>query len=363
MSDSETLQRKMVEIHHAVEPLAAEWEELARQMGASPFRRPGWFAAWWRAFGKGSLEILAIRREGELVGVIPLRRRLGALTSITNWHTPEFGPIAADSPAMRTLARELFATAPRRVALGFVDVADSSLSELAEAAAASGYRALTRALELSPYVSVEGGWESYEDGLSRNVRGDVKRRIRRLREAGSVTIEVEDGSSRLDRFLEEGFRVEAAGWKGAGGTAIVSKADTERFYREVAEWAAPRGWLRLAFLRLDRRAIAFHYSLVHEGVHYFVKGGHDESFDSFSPGKVLTYEMLRQSFAAGLRSYEFLGGDDPWKRLWTSSSRERRLFLAFGGSATGSAQWAVQRYGQPAVKRLARTWPVTLLRT
>src|SRR5207247_10269646 len=69
------------------------------------------------------------------------------------------------------------------------------------------------------------------------------------------TLEVVDGSERLDELLEEGFRVEASGWKSRAGTAIASRPDTRRFYTDVARWASDRGWLRLAFLRLGGRAL------------------------------------------------------------------------------------------------------------
>jgi len=337
-----------------VEPLADEWEELAEHTGVSPFRRPGWIGAWWRAFGRGTLEILAMREEGRLVAVLPLGRRLGELSSTTNWHTPDFAPVVEDARALRALAEELFARTPRRVSLAFVDGGEPTLPECRDAATSRGYRVLTRTLERSPFVRIEGDWEAYQRGLSRNVRGDARRRIRRLNEVGSMSVEVNDGRERLDDLLAAGFRTEAAGWKGARGTAIASQRDTETFYAEIAHWAAARGWLRLAFLRLDGRPVAFHYSLEHDGIHYFIKGGHDPSFDSFSPGKVLTYEMLLRAFSAGLQSYEFLGGDDPWKQMWTNSYRERMLFQAFERSLLSSVEWTAFRYGRPLAQRLSK---------
>lgn len=263
---------------------------------------------------------------------------------------------------MRPLAEAVFARPQRKVSLAFVDATGPTLSDCREAAAGRGYRVLTRELERSPFVRTDGEWEAYERGLSRNLRGDVRRRIRRLSELGVMSVEVVDGSEGLDDYLAEGFRVEAAGWKGERDTAIASQPDTERFYREVAGWARERGWLRLAFLRVEGRAIAFHYCMEHEGVHYFIKGGHDSSYDSFSPGKVLTYEMLLRAFSSELRSYEFLGGEDPWKQLWTNSLRERKLFQAFDRSLAGSAEWAIFRYGRPLAWRLSRRWPLTLMR-
>jgi CelD/BcsL family acetyltransferase involved in cellulose biosynthesis len=92
-----------------VEAVAGEWQRLAGAARATPFLRPGWFAAWWAAFGAGRPEILALRRPGgPLLALIPLRRRLGRVLSSTNWHTPQYGMLAADPGAGKAPAAKPF---------------------------------------------------------------------------------------------------------------------------------------------------------------------------------------------------------------------------------------------------------------
>ena len=45
----------------ADDPILAEWDELANRCGASVFLRPGWLAAWWRAFGRRWLDLITTR--------------------------------------------------------------------------------------------------------------------------------------------------------------------------------------------------------------------------------------------------------------------------------------------------------------
>ena len=350
----------------ALESLGAEverdWEELADATRASPFRRPGWIGAWWNAFGQGKLEIATVRLEGRLTAVLPLRRRFGALMSPTNWHTPDFGPVASDGRSLRRLAQELFAHPPRRFSLAFLDSESETASFLRDAAAERRFLVLERTLERSPYVEVDRTWAEYERSLSRNVRGDARRRLRRLQELGAITVDVCDGSERLEELLTEGFRIEASGWKGSSGSAINSQQQTDAFYRSVARWAAARGWLCLAFLRLDGAPIAFHYCLEFDGMHYFIKGGHSPAYSRFSPGKALTYAMLSRAFSVGLSTYEFLGADDPWKLRWTSSSRHRLIFHAFRPAPDGLLEWTVSNYGRRAARRAASLRPIAHLR-
>src|SRR6266511_4392405 len=139
-ASSRAFSPELVALEPLTEELESEWEELANAAGASPFNHPGWIGAWWNAFGRGKLEIITVRRGGRLTAVLPMRRRLGALTSPSNWHTPHFGPVASDRVSLRLLACELFAQPPRRVSLAFLDSESETTSFLREAAAESGFR-------------------------------------------------------------------------------------------------------------------------------------------------------------------------------------------------------------------------------
>ncbi len=344
-----------VEIFDAFEPLAAEWDELADRAGAPPFLRPGWFEIWWRAFGRGRLEIVALRRNGELAGVAPLYRdRLGAVVAAANVHSPAWGLLAEDASAERELAERVFARRALRVSLSHLRGAAGDAGALAGAARAAGRRLFSFTLQRSPYVPVAGGWDRFEQGLSRKFVADLRRRRRALEREGEVAIEIADGSERLDELLEEAFRVEPSGWKAERGTAIVSRPDTHGFYSELAAWAAARGLLRLAFLRLDGRPLAFEYAL-EDRSWYFLKGGVEPACRRSAPGKLLAHALLERAFASGLESFEFLGADEPWKNDWRPDHRELVVQHSFRRSPLGLAAVAVaagwSRFGAPLARR------------
>jgi CelD/BcsL family acetyltransferase involved in cellulose biosynthesis len=172
-----------------------------------------------------------------------------------------------------------------------------------------------------------------------------------------VTVAFEDGRHDLTRLLDEGFAVERSGWKAERGTAIAQSAQTDRFYRDVAAWAAERGWLQLGFLRVDGRAIAFNYSIVVAGTVNVVKVGFDSELRRYAPGTILTRAAIERAYAQGLRRYDFLGGDDRYKLDWTNDVRERVRVQAFGRTGRGIVGFAAWRYGRPAAK-----WAVAAVR-
>ena len=317
-----------------------------------PFLRPGWIAAWLRAFGTGNVEILVLRVGGKLVGLVPLYRRRGALFSPTNWHTPGFGLLAEPNASPGFVEQILRnSRGAHRISLAFLDPNEADLGEWRATAEAQRFRVLTRALARSAYVEIGPDWDLYESGLSRNLRSDVRRSLRRLGEAGNVSFEVVDGRDRTEPLLTEGFRVESSGWKGARGTAILSRPETEEFYREVGAWAAEKGWLRLAFLRLDGRTVAFEFAIEEGGVYYALKSGFDPAYRAFSPGKLLIHLTLKHAFSLGLASYDMAGVEE-YKLAWTDKFRELMLFQAFASSPAGLVDWAAFMYGRPLAKRV-----------
>jgi CelD/BcsL family acetyltransferase involved in cellulose biosynthesis len=341
-----------VVVHRDLESIAPEWEQLADRVDGSPFLRPGWIGAWWRAFGTGRLEIVALRADGRLVGLVPLYRCRGTVRSITNWHSPEFSFLVQDEAVAVALASALLGRGARRVQLAFLDPERAGLRECHAVAARAGYRTLERTLERCPYIVIGGDRAKLEDGVSGKLIRDLGRRRRRLEEQGSVSVEVADGRERFEELLEEGFRVEASGWKGERGTAIASRPETRIFYRDVAAWAAERGWLRLFFLRLDGRPLAFELTLAAGGALYRLKGGFDPDWQKYSPGKLLLHATLTHAFGSGLKRFEFLGEDDPFKLEWTNSYREMKLLQVFAPTAPGFVDWTAYAYGRPIAKRV-----------
>lgn len=340
------------EVHASIKPLAAEWDDLADREGAPPFLRPGWFEAWLAAFGRGSLEVFVVRRGDRMAAVLPMARRAGALMALANWHTPLFGALA-EPGAEACLAEALLARRARFLKLAFVDPEAPFIAACREQAADMGRPVVARTIERSPYLRIEGGWDDFQQSrLSADRRRTLRNRRRRLMGQGALALEVNDGRADLGRRLEEGFEVEARSWKGDAGTAIGSRPETRRFYSDLAHWAAGRGSLRLAFLRVEGRPVAFEFAIEDGRVHYMLKGGYDRAHARAAPGTLLRVEMLARAFARGLERYEFLGQEEPWKREWTDTSHERAVVQVFGGGGMGRIEWAARTYGRPPAERI-----------
>lgn len=346
-----------LEVHGAVAPLAEEWDALADRLRAPPWARPGWTDAWWRAFGRGQLEVLGAREDGCLAGVLAVERSGAVVRSAANWHTPQFVPLAESERAEAALSDGLFRNRPRRAELRLVapdGVVTRSVRE-----AAPGRRVLARTYLRSPYIDLDGDWKRYEHALSSRYRNNYRRGLKRLAAGGAVELALIEGRA-VDGRFDEALAVEASGWKGRNGTAIRSRPDTLAFYSEIASWAAGRGILRLATLDVGGRMAAFVLGFREGDTFFDLKNGYDDALASARPGAVLHHLLLERCFEDGVSRFEFLGSDDPWKLWLASGVHERVLVQVFAATPAGTVDWAAFRFGRPLAKRVQAT--VTTLR-
>ncbi|HXE81571.1 MAG TPA: GNAT family N-acetyltransferase [Vicinamibacterales bacterium] len=351
--------RLELEICDDVDAIGAEWDELADRARASPFLRRAWCRTWADCFSTRPLRVACAVRNGRLAALVPFLDGRH-LRSPTNFHTPEFGALADGPAAEAFLFDRLFALRRDSITLSCLALGASSDRCCRSAANNHGYRTLVRVQQEALYLALDGAsWADIERRLSGKLRADLRRRLRRIEEAGRVTVDVTNGGGDLESRLMEGFAVEPSGWKRARGSAISSRTETERFYRETARWAAAQGILRLAFLRLDRRAVAFQFAFEDHGVYYFLKGGYDPAFAQYAPGKLLVARMIARACDLRLRRFEFLGTEESWKREWTSTRTSRIVLAAFAPGPIGLALWSAHRFGRPLVRtirnRLARS--------
>jgi CelD/BcsL family acetyltransferase involved in cellulose biosynthesis len=171
-----------------------------------------------------------------------------------------------------------------------------------------------------------------------------------LEEMGSVTFVDHPNSADVDAVLREGLRLEADGWKGRQGVAVLSDPKVERWYRAVAEIAQGKGWLRLSSLYLDERLVAFSLDLVYGNRRYGKISAYDESPDvAFSTGSLLLEAILERSAETGLATYELGYGNHDWKYDWTSHEHRVHDVLILGSGLIGmalSTMRNVQQWGR-----------------
>jgi len=340
--------------------LGADWDRMLPG-DARPFDLHAWYAAWFRAFGEEGTMRICLAWDGDrLEAAFPLvLRPRRSLAAMANVHTPVFRPVGRTPQAVRAVVEAALALGTNNLDLAAIPFDDASLSVLRGAAAEAGRRHVIGTQHVSPIVATTGTYEDWRAG-SRPRWGAPLERFRRkmLREHETGLWVVEEPGD-LDAELARGFAVEASGWKGQNGTAILSDERTITFYRAVAEAFAERGELRLSRIVIDGQWAAFDLCLLHDSRLYLLKTGYDERFRRLAPGLVMRLSIIERCFELGIAAHELLGDEAEWKRKFATGERAHVGFRAYERGLRGSVSYT---YGSTARPLLKRAYDGTLAR-
>lgn len=347
--------------------LEGEWDALVQHTRDEIFYRHAFLRVWIDNFApRASLRILTARDDqARLVAALPLFEErthlygvpVRQLSGTANPHSCRFDLIA-EAPEEAAPAFLAYLCADRGWdVLRLTDIPAGGRGwALHRAAADSGLPNGTWESLRSPYLPLPGSVAELQASLHAKFKANLRRRRKKLEERGKVTFERVEGGPGLAAALEEGFHLEQSGWKGARGTAIAQDAATRGFYTELARTASYEGKLRLFFLRLEGRAVAFHYGLEHQGRYLLLKPGYDESLRDCSPGQLLMERVIEDCVARGLSELDFLGPDMVWKRDWTDSVRVHTWLYVFRDTALGRALRAAKFQWLPRAKEAVSRW-------
>ncbi|HEU4904903.1 MAG TPA: GNAT family N-acetyltransferase [Solirubrobacterales bacterium] len=344
-----------IEDRAAFDGLAGEWEALLPE-DSHPFDLHCWYAAWWDAFGAAAAPaVCTARRGGELVGAFPLRRSGSRLGALANSHSAGlFRPLAADGEALEALVAAAASDRAPTIELEHLPQ-DGETLPLLEA----GMREASRMLLpdggfTSPIVETDGDFDAWR-AQSKPRWGAPLERFRRKMgrdHEAELAIVVEPGD--LEAELAAGFEVEASGWKGEAGTAILSTPETEAFYRQIARSFHERGELRLSRIVLDGELAAFDFCFLHRGRLYLQKTGFDERFRRLAPGLVLRLATVERCFELDLAAHELLGDASEWKLKFANAERRRVVLRAYRRSPRGATRYAYRRALRPPLRSAYR---------
>ena len=328
--------------------LAGEWNALVRETRDEPFLRHEFFRIWLDNFApRASLRVLLGRDvEGKLVAALPLIEERGSilgapvrrLIAAANAHSCRFDLIARDTRAAGQMFFAHLATRGGWDVLVLQDVREGGGGwSIYRTARDAGFPAGALLSLASPFFALPPTPGEMEARLRSKFKANLRRRRRKLEAMGEVALEHVTGGPDLYGRLEEGYALEAFGWKGRRGSAIALEDRRWGFYTELARAASYRGYLSLYFLRVGGRAVAFHYGLQVGGRYYLLKPAYDETMSECSPGQLLMEEVVRHSIARGVKEFDFLGPDMPWKREWADMVRPHYGLWIFPDTPYGRA--------------------------
>lgn len=327
--------------------LTREWFELL----AAATLAPGAEVSYWPV---GCDE----RPDGPLLPLVrhePDGKRIRALS---NFYTPVFGPIGGgmiDEAALTDCFRQVRGTRSRRAAL--LQLAPLATDDPLYPAA---LRALRSAGWIVDSYFCFANWYTREhlDNFSGyfakrppELRNTIERARRKLGRHQGFRLEIHATTGEpLDQAIRDFEALYLARWQRA--------EPHPEFIPRLCRLAASRGWLRLGLLHVDDKPAAAQIWLVGFGKANIVKLPYDPAFGKLSVGSVLTAHLMEHVIDHDhVTEIDYLIGDEPYKRNWTPSRRERRGIIAFNPASGLGLAHALHHFGGRALRTLRRPPP------
>ncbi len=124
-------------------------------------------------------------------------------------------------------------------------------------------------------------------------RSSLARRYRSLEKYGQVAFTMAEKPSSVAEAVEEFLKLEASGWKGRSGDALVTASGPAAFVREMTAQLAQSGQCRIARLALNGQSVASGILIESGGHSFWWKIAYDETYARMSPGALLAFDLSK----------------------------------------------------------------------
>ena len=279
------------------------------------FVLPPWLETWWRELGPSSNPYLgAVKRKGTIIGIAPLLLKGKDACFMGRADVCDCSDFVVRTGSQvgffNTLLDDLIQKGIRRLYLGPLRPESTVLSHLVSIADERGYEVFCETEDVSLELDLPSTWEEYLEILNQKQRHEVRRKLRRLREAGEVNYKVIEASEAvpdtIDLFLR--FFRESRQDK---ETFLTGKR--ESFFRSLAKAMARAQLLRMGILELDTQPVAAVMCFDYNNTVYLYNSSYNPQYGSLGVGLISKILCIKDSIERGRGRFDFLKGAERYK--------------------------------------------------
>src|SRR5579872_1129448 len=304
----------------ALEP---EWQALwERDPCATPFQSPEWLLPWWRQFG-GELRALTIRRQGELIGLLPfyiyrdwrtgMRQCLLLGVGTTDYLDGVFAPECSVQHVRTAMAR--LCAEPEWDAITVSQLRQES--KLYQALEGSGNATRFESEGCARVRAVPMAQ------LPTKIRRNVRHYRNRAQAQGELRFTLADESNYLDYF-DTLKQLHTERWEARNERGVLADRRMVAWHQESMPLLLAAGMLRLHCLWLDDEPIGTLYAIVDpsglpgraERKEYFYLTAYSTRHADLSPGTLLCAMAIEHAANEGVQTIDMLRGEERYKDFW-----------------------------------------------
>ncbi len=351
MNQPTSLRLETVSKRSGFAALRESWDELnLASAKPGPFLDWEYLDLWWQHHEKDEtteVHILIARIEStqKIIGFAPLMigrnadistrfRYLGFLGTYGNILSEYEDFLIADG--WRQQVVDLFADAIHSpslrkrwdvLALSFVPENSKNVEAFAAALKQSQRINLQQIIERKSYtITFDGDYENWVASRSKKFRKHLRAIDRKIQNEEDFRVEIGSDICSGEEFLDHFQRLCAMRW---GSEGEISQSDAFRnFHTDLINRWQKSDQVLLTLLYSGSEVIGVEYGFVFAEKYWAYQGTWNPEYKHLSPAWISQSEVVRHNIDSGLKEFDFLPGEEDFKRKWSTGHWTAHFFEA-----------------------------------
>jgi len=279
------------------------------------FILPPWLEVWWHEFGfEAELYLGAVRKGGTIIGIAPLLLRGGEAFFIGSADVCDYLDFiivsGREADFFNILLNDLRWRGVRRLNLRPLRPNSTVLTHLIGIAQDLKYDVSCKVEDISLELDLPPTWQEYLRTLTQKQRHEVRRKLRRLWEAGDVNYRMIEDSESASQSIAIFLRLFRESRR---EKAIFLTARMESFFTSLVKAMAQAGLLRLGILELNALPVAAVVCFDYKSTVFLYNNGYDPQYSFLSVGLISKVLCIKDSVERGRSKFDFLKGAEEYK--------------------------------------------------
>jgi CelD/BcsL family acetyltransferase involved in cellulose biosynthesis len=334
------------------EDVLKSWEELLSGQNLPNVQNSHWWLTiWWKHFGVGNPDIRVLREADKIVAILPLmkieeRVKFSPVKKVTLSFA---GHGFSDSLALLTdkdnenVGAEIikllssFEGQFDEIRLSPLNSGEHT-SFLNRESGMENWQSVR--IEGNPVLDLTGSWEDCLQATGKNLRKDLRKKNRRLHEAGFIPeliLEREFSTELLEplrKLAEKRFAADEH-------KSSFLNAKRYDFIIEACTESSRRGHFACYTYRHEDRILAFRFGFIFHETYLDWITNYDPEFFPYSIGKLMLADLIQNLYSINVKRLNFMAGEEEYKLKWMPVVHDMSLLRCYKASIANKLQSAI----------------------
>ncbi len=296
--------------------LTSYWAEAGHNLRwGSVFILPAWLRVWWQTFGSGAeLYLRAVWQGEKIIGIAPLLIRDKTASIVGSANICDYLDFVVtpgkEDDFFNVLLDDLVQKGISQLDLKPLRPDATVLTDLIAIAQNRKYEVLCHEEGVSIELDLPSTWDEYLATLTKKQRHEVRRKLRRLGEAGNMDYRCVEVSQEAGDYMDTFLKFFSLSRE---DKASFMTTRMESFFRSLTEAMAEIGLLRFGILELDALPVAMIMGFDYNEAMYLYNSAYDPNYSHLSVGLLSKVLCIKESIHRGRKKWDFLKGGEPYK--------------------------------------------------